>query len=300
MKERRRPWYLLTGLLIGAVLGILLASILLPVQFEDVSPDKLKSAHRDIYRGLVALSFQADGDLERARVRLSLLQDADVANALAAHAQRLLAQGGSSREAQAVAKLAAALDNHPGSPSSDAVSSTPNPLPDATETELPPFFGTNTPTVTFTPMPPTGTPTLTVTPTPLSSPTRTPQPTFTPHMSPTSAAALELSFNVKNQKEDCDSSYPSPLLKVEVLDSTGKPLPGIRITVTWKDGQNAFYTGLHPDQSAGYADFVMTPDVAYSVRVGELGKPIEDVQTQVCKNKDGASFNGGWWITFTP
>ncbi|MDD2696431.1 MAG: hypothetical protein PHD58_10960, partial [Anaerolineales bacterium] len=93
-EERRGAWFLLTGLIIGAVLGLLYAWVVQPVQYTNTAPASLRADFKDRYRALIALAYSADGDLVRARARLELLEDDDSYRSLAEQAQRTLAEGG--------------------------------------------------------------------------------------------------------------------------------------------------------------------------------------------------------------
>ena len=83
MNENRGPWYLLTGLVIGAVLGLLYAWVIRPVQYTNTAPSSLRAEDKDQYRAVIAAAYLANGDLLRARARLELLQDPDLYRVLA-------------------------------------------------------------------------------------------------------------------------------------------------------------------------------------------------------------------------
>ena len=82
MREERGSWYLLTGLVIGIVLGLLYAWVVSPIEYVDTSPNTLRSDYQDTYRLNIALAYQATGDLARAQARLNLLGDEDSALAV--------------------------------------------------------------------------------------------------------------------------------------------------------------------------------------------------------------------------
>jgi len=180
MREERGPWYLLTGLVIGIVLGLLYAWIVSPIEYVDTTPNTLRADYQDHYRLTIAIAFQSTGDLARAQARLNLLGDDDSALALAEQAQRHRGEGGTADEAQALANLAAILGQAP-----------------------PPF--TASPAPTDTQSPPTETPTLTLSPTETdnrsyqhiyahTAPHRHPGPhqntTANPHINPNPVTAL--------------------------------------------------------------------------------------------------------------
>ena len=109
MNKRRGNWYLLTGLLIGLVLGLFFAWVISPVQYVDISPSDLPGSQKDLYRRVIALAYQVDRDLDRARQRAELIDSRDPVQSLAAQAQRMLAEGQSAQDARALAILAADL-----------------------------------------------------------------------------------------------------------------------------------------------------------------------------------------------
>lgn len=139
MREERGSWYLLTGLIMGIVLGLIYSWIIAPIEYVDTTPDTLRSDYQDHYRLTISLAFQSTEDLARAQARLELLGDEDYALALAEQAQRHLAEGGTAYEAQALADLAGVLGQAP-------IPFTASPVP--TDTQSPP---TETPTFTLSP-----------------------------------------------------------------------------------------------------------------------------------------------------
>ena len=84
MDERRGPWYLITGIILGAAVGLLYAWVISPVRYMETAPFSLRTEYKDDYRSAIAAAYAADGDLGRARARLALLHDSDPAQALAA------------------------------------------------------------------------------------------------------------------------------------------------------------------------------------------------------------------------
>ena len=87
MRERRGHWYLLTGLAIGAIIGLLYSWLVQPVQYTNTTPASLRSEFKDQYRALIAAAYVANGDLVRAKARLELLKDENVAEVLAGMAK---------------------------------------------------------------------------------------------------------------------------------------------------------------------------------------------------------------------
>ncbi|HOT52524.1 MAG TPA: hypothetical protein PLH68_00825 [Anaerolineaceae bacterium] len=103
--------YLVTGLILGAALGLLISLVFAPTVHQVALPQELSSQAKAEYRLDIALAFLASPNLERAQSRLALLNDPDPVGALVAQAQELLASGGSENAARALVSLAAAQES---------------------------------------------------------------------------------------------------------------------------------------------------------------------------------------------
>jgi hypothetical protein len=250
MSERRGPWYLLTGLIIGLLFGLLYTWVINPSRLVDTSPDRLAPAFKEHYRSMIALAFESNGDLGRARGRLGLLNDEDAVAELSAQAQRILAQGGSPQEARALAALAATM----GGGQVPARTAEPAATREDTgaRSEIP------TVAVTLTP-----------------------------------AVNANAAFVLKQREPLCDAALPEGTLQVDVVDTGGLPVPGVRLIIRWAGGEETFATGLYPSISPGYADFVMQPGVTYNLQAG-TGEIVPDLSTQTCSS----SYEGGWRLFF--
>ena len=275
-QERRRgQWYLLTGLILGLVVGLLVSWLILPVRYIDTAPDSLTAAGKDQYRSLIALAYAADGNLARAEARLRLLGDADPAQALAAQAQAYLSAGGRDVEARALAVLGA--DFSSGQASNPARGNTPDASMDVTPTLLATL--PNEEAVRTATQRPTA--------------TRTPMPTFTPRPTKNTQPTLGAPFKLGDSAAVCSEDVVPGLLMVEVYDQQGKPVFGQRVVIIWSGGEEAFYTGLHPKEDAGYADYLMIAGVTYVVRVGDGGELSGEISIPDCDGQPG-----GWRVEF--
>ena len=251
--------YLLTGLLLGLMLGLLYAWVISPIRYSDIAPASLSAADQDQYRKMIALAYSADQDLPRARERLKLVSTGDAQQALVIQAQRLLAEKKSAQEARALAVLAAALSQ---------------PIDPPVATTLPAVL--TTPTASPTPQEAS------------STAAQAPAPPAT--QTAASIPAGEVTFTLKNKQEICDGSIPPGQMQIQVNDRNGTPLPGIKIVVTWQDGEDTFYTGLTPQVNPGYADFEMSEGRLYQVQVGEAGEVLKNIKY---------SNNCGWIFEFS-
>jgi hypothetical protein len=88
------------------------------------------------------------------------------------------------------------------------------------------------------------------------------------------------------------------MIQVEVQDTAGEPVPSIELVVTWDVDEDRFYTGLKPELSLGYADFLMTPGVVYSLRLADGGQTVKDLTAAECLSDDGSRYWGSWMLTF--
>jgi hypothetical protein len=290
MREERGPWYLLTGLVIGAIIGLVYAWRISPVNYVDTSPATLRLDFKDQYRALIAAAFAADDDLPRAQARLDLLKDPDSAQAVAVQAQEALAENHPPAEAHALGLLAVALSQNNSYSSTQEASPVPaTPLPTDTNTPVP---ATASPTPTSPP--PTNPPGSVISATlPAAGPTILPLPTPTP--SPTSGAPFVLSGEAKLV---CDATQKRPLIMVEAKNAADQPVPGVEVIVNWSGGEDHFFTGLKPEKDPGYGDYVMDPDITYTVHVAEGGQPVPDLKASACQGSGGSQFLGSWSLVF--
>jgi|YNPNPStandDraft_1061719.scaffolds.fasta_scaffold00014_45 hypothetical protein len=294
MTERRGPWYLLTGLIIGLISGLVYAWLLDPVQFVNTSPDSLRPEFKADHRVLIALSYEADGNIVRANQRLALLGDKDPLAALIAQVEQLQKQKGYERETAALARLVADLQAYQSSiPTVVSVAETP--LERNTQAVM------LSPTATLAQEQMISTPTPTP---PQPRPTSTLRPTFTPR------PILSAPFILRERQFICDPKLPENLLQILVLDSNNRPVSGIKISITFDQGEEFFYTGLYPEISPGYADYVMQPGIVYSLRVGEGGETASGLTPQKCTTETTEEMKkttatpsaerwGGWKLVFT-
>jgi hypothetical protein len=126
--QNKPPFYLLTGLFFGMVLGLVVAWIIWPPSVAEVGPASLAEPYQEQYRLMVALAYASSSDLGRAQARLALLGDSDPVRALSSQAQVALANNATQREARALAGLAEELGGYLASQQATAAAlNTPNP-----------------------------------------------------------------------------------------------------------------------------------------------------------------------------
>ncbi|MEA3340287.1 MAG: hypothetical protein U9R15_10005 [Chloroflexota bacterium] len=294
------------GLVIGLILGLVYQWGLAPVELVNTYPALLRTDHRWDWVRIAALSYTADGDLERVRVRLDGLDHDDVEDALAALIEEYAAAGRPAATLRRLTTLAEALDVHTSAML--VYQHTPGPSP-LSPTRTPASSATPTPTLTPTlTIIPTYTPTPYV-PSPLRTPTLTPTstlltltltltPTLTPTPTPTPPFLHRLELTERQQI--CEPGQPARI-EVVVQDERGAGVAGVDIWLMWPGGADRAVTGLKPQHGAGYADFEAEPDVRYSLGVGELGMAlVSNLRLEPCPVDEENEEIGSWRILLEP
>ena len=287
MNEKRGHLYLFTGLIIGLLVGVLIA-MMLPARAIDTDPSLLNSADKNLYRALIARAYLVEADNTRAQARLDLLNDVNSEDALVAQAQQLLAAGSSEVDSRALALLAAGL--HQG-----VVQITPLPSMMLQPTTIPVEIATLLdPTLESTTAP-----TNAIVNTPTQGVASTQEATITARPTSTPLPTESALYALVEQTEVCDAALPGSLIQVYVYNRADRPVAGVRVEISITDaGMEAFYTGLYPEISLGYADYLMTEGMTYNLRVGVGGQLIQNLSIPRCAGDDGSAFAGSIELIF--
>jgi hypothetical protein len=285
---RRIPFDIIITLLLGLGLGLAYSWLISPLRVVDADPIALRTDFKDAYRSAIASSYAATGNLPRAQARLALLGDANSIDTLNSQAQRLIASG-EFKQADQLAALAMALEDGsssasvPTSTSSNAVAiviestaTLPPPPPDI------PFQFTETPQVIET----QNLATQAVVNTPTPRPTRTLIPT------------VGAPFALIAQDTVCDANLPDGLLQVFIFNSNRRQVTGAKIIITWENGEEQFFTGLKPEVGNGYADYSMSPNIIYTLRLAIGSDVASGLTAPTCQTPSGETFLGGIKLTF--
>jgi hypothetical protein len=112
MPQRARQWIIwaVVGIAIGVVLGVAIGWWLWPVTYTNTSPTALREDYHDEYVLMVATAYEVEGDRDRARERLALLDPEEPSAPVVGLGQRLIEEGGSEEDIARLARLARALD----------------------------------------------------------------------------------------------------------------------------------------------------------------------------------------------
>ena len=300
-----RQLALVIGLVIGLALGLLYTWVIDPLELVNTYPALLRTDYRQTWVRLAALSYVADGSLERARARLDGLKREDVDNAVQALIEDYAAAGRPADTLRSLTTLARALDVHtpamlvylytPGAwqPTlARTLSLTPTPVPTHTRpSEASPSLTVPAPQPTYTPVP--------VAEAALPLPTPTLGSNGTPPPTPTIPLLSRL--RLTEQELVCQPGQ-TVYIEVVVRDERGGGLPGVEVWLTWPGGADRAVTGLKPQKGAGYVDFNAEPGVSYALSVGGLGMPlVTDLRVEPCPaQEDKEPVLGSWRIVLEP
>lgn len=266
----------LVGLVLGIIGGLVYAWLINPVVYVDAGPSRLSTAYQDEYIFLVSQSYATSGNWEQAEARLLALDDPDLPQRVSQLFEQYLREARPPDYVRNLAFLTKAV----GGESAALSLFGPTPLP---------------PPVTPSPTPP-----ATTTPTPLPTSTSTRQPTNTPEPSATMAPSITPTitpppvYRLLSQQRLCTSGIPTQHIEIEVYDANLQPLPGVEIIVTWDTGSDRFFTGFKPDQSLGFADFIMQPGISYRVMLADGSPEISGLRVEPCPEGE----DGGWRLEF--
>lgn len=285
--RRPRRIFSLPAILIGLILGIggglFIAWNLAPTQETDTEPWQLRAEAKDQYIVAIALAYSHDNDMGGAINRLVGLQlPGDPIQAVADAACRLATSSyvNSSSGLHAIHSMMKLYQPQQRGGCADSLISADDSQSGVVTIDLP------TPTPTLTP-PPSKTPTpVTVrsTPTPvLIMPTTLPQNDF---------GFLGVNTN-------CGLDI-SGLIIIEVYDEDGSTgMPAQEIRARWDTGESRFFTGLKPEQSAGYADFQMEDGKDYIIDMPGHADPVPQPLSAVpCTTPNGERATISYRIRF--
>jgi hypothetical protein len=283
--------WLSLGLGSGIALGLAVAWLIWPQPPAYTDLAHVRRAYQEDYALMVSAAYERDGDLARAQERLSYLGNTQrVRQLVTTLADQAIEQESDLSVKRRLARLAAAV----GTDSVAVMAYAATPAPE-----------TPTPTVTVEAAP-TETPTAPAWPSPRLGETQTPTPTNlmekatampTVTATPTREAEYRL---VEVKPSSCGENARPGYIVVNVRDALGQGLPGIHIIVSWASGQDEFVTGLHPDQDPGYADYIMSPEISYTIVVAkgtsDTAKNLEALFPK--ENCQEPASPGSWQVIF--
>ena len=278
MSEKKGNLYLISGLIIGLLFGIIYSWVIDPVEFIDASPSALSDEYKAEYRELIAMAYSANQDIGRAQARLALLNEDDQILLLGAQGQQLQADTTKIRQARAVLLLAEDLQEYTLNGPAAFVVTDETAIPEDKQVEE----NTEAESAEDTSI----------------EPTVETDPVTNNAENTSSEPKNEGIFELDQQMPVCDPNLPQGLLQVVVVDSEDNPIPGVRGTVYWEEGNDYFYTGLYPDLGDGYGDYVMKDNIIYKLQIGQGSTLIEKITPPICTAESGKEYFGSLWMKF--
>ncbi len=256
---------MLLAMAAGVAGGLFYTWVLDPAGEYNATPDSLAVAEKLVYLGLIGDLYAYEGDLGRAQARLEELGVQADGRLLAGFVEQYLDGGGQPEAVRNLAGLARDLGANGGVLLVFGVGPASEPSP------------TSSPEAS-----------------PLASASPLPSPTPVPTATPVPA------FRLIEQTATCADPGRPGQIRVLVQDPAGNGLPGIEIVVSWATAQDRFFTGLRPQQGAGYADFEMVPQTGYEVTLagfrGDVARGLSsDVSAGTCPTGTIAL---NWHLTF--
>ena len=285
-RRRQRPlpfWrrlsstgWLLFALVIGLVGGLYYAWVVEPVIFTDASPARFSPQHEETYIILVSQSYAVNENWPLAQQRLAALDDPDIAETVNELLETAVRQ---QRPAPLLQQLAVVARQLGADGQAIALFAPTLPASNSQPTPTSAILTTSTPRPTNSP-----TPTATATAVPLPSATATRPATATP----------QPNYRLTEQTRLCLDDDAVNQIEIVVVDAFLNDLPGIEIEVSWQNGRDTFFTGFKPENGRGYADFEMSPDISYTVRLPDGSPEVSGLRLETC----ASGLTGGWHLTF--
>jgi hypothetical protein len=265
--NRVMGWVILAMMMFitGIGIGLLIAWGVMPVKLVDTAPGTLQQSDKDRYRALIAEDYLVTGDDERALARMGLLDDKSALTALSNQINRTAWTY--EVEGIALAKLYF-----------DLIDTTKN-QPYTTAVQI----------------------------TPMSSTAASVESVIMPEMRQAVTSALTetvvatnsvtlVRFVMLNRTPSCRIDQTPPVLEINVVDGSGKPIGGVVLVVSSADVTERIITGLKPGSSVGVADFLMQVGMKYVISLEGRSGSSENITTSACTSPAGELYAGGWSV----
>jgi hypothetical protein len=85
---------------------------------------------------------------------------------------------------------------------------------------------------------------------------------------------------------------------VFIFSSKHRQVSGAKIIINWDNGEEQFFTGLKPEVGNGYADYIMSPNITYTLRLAAGSDIASGLSAPTCQTPTGENFLGSIKLTF--
>jgi hypothetical protein len=114
---------------------------------------------------------------------------------------------------------------------------------------------------------------------------------------PFEADTASASYELDNQELVCDSVDTPPYLQIFMFDPNANPKAGVQLKLESTEGVVELATGLRPEMSPGYAEFILSPSVVYTLSINGV-EMMGGIQAAACQTADGDPAWGTWLLLF--
>lgn len=104
-------------------------------------------------------------------------------------------------------------------------------------------------------------------------------------------------YYLADQQLTCESTESPPYLKIFVFDPNRNPQAGVLLSISSTEGEAQFTTGQRPEMSPGYAEYPLTPRVAYTLSIQGV-QMMSGIQAAACETEEGQAAWGSWLLLF--
>ena len=125
----------------------------------------------------------------------------------------------------------------------------------------------------------------------------TPNPGGETASTPVESIGEGAAYYLDDQQLTCESADAPPYLKVFVFDTNHNPQAGVQLTLNSTEGKAKFTTGQRPEMSPGYAEYPLTPGVAYTLSIQGV-QMLTGLQAAACETEEGEPAWGSWLLLF--
>ena len=114
---------------------------------------------------------------------------------------------------------------------------------------------------------------------------------------PFESGAETASYSLQSQELVCDAVDAPPYLKIYVFDANANPQAGVQLSLVSDEESAELSTGLHPEMSPGYAEFILSPRVIYTLSINGV-EMMGGIQAAACQTESSEPAWGSWQLLF--
>lgn len=125
----------------------------------------------------------------------------------------------------------------------------------------------------------------------------TPNPGEQTASTPIEAVGEGAAYFLDDQQLTCESAEAPPYVKIFIFDLKRNPQAGVQLALSSEEAEAKFSTGQRPEMSPGYAEYPLTPGVAYTLSIQGI-QMLSGLQAAACQTEEGEPAWGSWLLLF--